>query len=119
MAIIPDNKILGRTNQEKLNDTVWGVRSMGATIPRYGADGRQNGETSPNIEAAWNAANFANVNGKLEAVLEAVKQLASAQGVTIDLDAIEAAAERGAEKALAEGIVKVDVTVQGQENNNG
>lgn len=115
MALTAD-QIVKATNQEKLDHTVWAARSMGPTIPRFDANGKQNGETSVNIEAAWNAANFAKVNGKLDGILEALKQVAKAQGATIDLEAVKAAAKAGAEEALSEGVVKVDVSVQGQPN---
>lgn len=56
------------------------------------------------------------VGGQLAGLREALGQVAKGSGITIDLDAIEAAAKRGAEQALAEGVVKVDldVTVAGQ-----
>ena len=46
---------------------------------------------------------------------EIVKAIAAKTGTVIDLKAIEAAAAAGATKALAEGVVKVDVTVAGAE----
>jgi hypothetical protein len=109
-------RILNVTNQQKLDDIAWGVRYMGTTIPRFDQDGNPAGETSPNIEAAWNAANFARLNGKLDAVLNVVSQLATGQGVTIDYAKVEEAAQSGTTKALHENTVKVDVTVQGQPN---
>ena len=116
MAVLSNEQVQNAPNQAKLEHIAWAARSMGSTIPRYGSDGKQNGETSVNLEAAWNAANFARVNGQIAAVLEAVKQIATAQGTTIDLEAVKQAAKAGAELALREGVVKVDVTVQGQEN---
>ena len=52
------------------------------------------------------------VGAQLAGIREAVKQLPG--GESIDFAAVEAAAKRGAEAAIAEGIVKVDVTVAGQ-----
>ena len=116
MALDAD-RILKVPNQQKLDDIAWGVRSMGATIPRFDQNGKPNGETSPNIEAAWNAANHAKLNGKLDAILNIVGQLAKGQGVTIDYGKVEEAAAAGTRKALEESTVKVDVTVQGAPNN--
>lgn len=116
MGVLTAQEIIDRSNHQTLRDIGWSQRSMGTTIPRFGPDGKQNGETSVNIEAAWNAANFARLNGQINAVLEAIKQLAAAQGAKIDLEAIKQAAKDGAEEALSEGVVKVDVSVQGQPN---
>jgi hypothetical protein len=53
------------------------------------------------------------VGGQLAGLREALRQVAAGEGATIDLAAIEAAAKRGAEDALAHGVVTVDVNVQG------
>lgn len=54
-------------------------------------------------------------HAKLNAVKSVVDQLATKQGVDIDWAKVEAAAKAGAAEALAEGIVTVDVTVQGKD----
>lgn len=50
------------------------------------------------------------VSGKVAALTELVRQLATAQGVTIDYAKVEAAAAAGVAKAIAEG-VDLDATV--------
>ena len=54
-------------------------------------------------------------HAKLNAVKSVVDQIAKGQNVVIDWDRVEAAAKQGAAEALAEGIVTVDVTVQGKD----
>ena len=117
MGIKTHQQLVDESNQEAHRDILWAARSMGTTIPRFGPDGKQNGETSVNIEAAWNAANWAKANGKLDAILNIVGQLAKGQGVTIDYGKVEEAAAAGTRKALEESTVKVDVTVQGAPTN--
>ena len=117
MPALDADRMLKASNQQKLDDIEWGVRGMFPIIPKFDQNGKVVGETSPNIEAAWNAANFARVNGQIAAVLEAVKQLAKAQGATINLDAVKQAAKDGTTAALQENLVKVDVTVQGAPSN--
>ena len=51
-------------------------------------------------------------SGQIAGLQESVKQLSKATGATVDLAAVEAAAKKGAEAALAEG-VKIDLTVGG------
>ena len=54
-------------------------------------------------------------HAKINAVREVVDQIAKGQNVVIDWAKVEAAAKAGAAEALAEGVVKVDVSVQGKE----
>lgn len=54
-------------------------------------------------------------HAKLNAIKSVVDQIAKGQNVEIDWARVEAAAKQGAAEALAEGIVTVDVTVQGKE----
>lgn len=74
-----------------------------------------------NIAAALNALAVQNrkfhaqSHAKLNAVKSVVDQVAKKQNQPIDWAEVEAAAERGAAAALAEGVVTVDVTVQGKE----
>ena len=117
MGVLSAQEIIDRSNHQTLRDIGWASRSMGTTIPRFDQNGKQNGETSVNIEAAWSAANFAKVNGKLDAILNIVGQFAKGQGVQIDYGKVEEAAAAGTRKALEESTVKVDVTVQGAPSN--
>ena len=55
---------------------------------------------------------ISDVGAQLAGIREAVSQTQS--GKDIDWDAVEAAAKRGAEAAITEGVVKVAVTVEGQ-----
>lgn len=54
-------------------------------------------------------------HAKVNAVKSVVDQIAKGQNVVIDWAAVEAAAKAGAAEALAEGIVTVDVSVNGKE----
>ena len=45
------------------------------------------------------------------ALLEALKQATAGSGAVLDLEKIQAAAQTGAEKALAEGLVKVQISI--------
>jgi hypothetical protein len=60
---------------------------------------------------AWHAAS----HGKLNALTNAVAQLTEKTGVPISAEQIRQWSKEGAAEALAEGIVTVDVTVQGKE----
>ena len=46
------------------------------------------------------------------ALLEALKQATAGTGAVLDLEKIQAAAQSGAEKALAEGLVKVQISIE-------
>ena len=116
MAVLSDGDLHAASNQLKLDHAVWALRTLTPTLPKFGPDGKQNGVTSIAAEAAWNATNFARLSGQISGVLEAVKQLAKAQGKDIDLAAVKQAAKDGAAEALAEG-VRVDVTVNGVATN--
>ena len=68
-----------------------------------------------NANAALNQKYHAQSHAKANAIKAVVDQIAKGQNVTIDWALVEAAAKQGAAEALAEGIVTVDVTVQGKE----
>lgn len=54
-------------------------------------------------------------HAKVNAIKSVVDQIAKGQNVEIDWARVEEAAKQGAAEALAEGIVTVDVTVQGKD----
>jgi hypothetical protein len=113
MADLPAGNLKSSSNQQKLDDLWWReCTTEGKKIPVYDQYGKVVGETSRDNEASWNRTNFARLSGQVSGVLEAVKQLAKAQGKDIDLEAVKQASKEGAAEALAEG-VKVDVTVNG------
>jgi hypothetical protein len=101
MAIIPEDYLNNHaTNQERLKHSAAALRTLTPTLPRYDRWGKQNGETSIAAEAAWQFAHFSRVFSELAALQETLSQIAKGQGIAIDPAAIEAAAERGAQKAL-------------------
>ena len=117
MADLPAGNLKTSSNQTKLDDVWWReCTAEGKKIPVYDQYGKRVGDTSRDNEASWNRTNFARLSGQINGVLEAVKQLAKAQGKDIDLEAVKQAAKDGAAEALAEG-VRVDVTVNGVATN--
>jgi hypothetical protein len=111
MAIIPEDYLNKHaSNQEKLNHTAAALRTLTPTLPRFNREGKQDGETSIAAEAAWQFAHFSRVFAELAAVRESLAQIAKNTGQPLDVAAIEAAAERGAQKAM-EGVLTVDVNI--------
>lgn len=96
--LLPDDNVHSSTNQDKLNDLWWGIRSQSGAgkaileqgIPLLGPaweplPGRH---TTAQTELGALPQNFAVLKGAIAGLAEQVSQLAKAQGVVIDYDEI-------------------------------
>ena len=83
-----------------------------AWVPRLGSDWKPTGQhTSVQTEIGALPQNFANLSGKLDAVLEAVGQVAANGGHELDLAKVEQAGYNGTMRALREGTAAMAAAV--------
>lgn len=115
---------LKKPNQKKLDDLWWDNRGPGQVVDKYGPDGSVIGGTTVDLEAGWQATNFARLKWQLEtqhaenkaALAGLVGAIAAiSKGEPFDeaklLASVQEAARRGAEEGTAGAIDSIQTTV--------
>ena len=118
------NLLTDQSNQLKFNDVWWDVAGPGQVIDKFGPDGSVIGGTTVDLEAGWQATNFARIHWQLESQhaenQAALKGLVGAlaavtSGEPFDQDkllaGIQEAARKGAEAGTAGAIDSIQTTV--------
>lgn len=88
MALEPADKVLGKSNEDRLKDIHWDIRGPGQVVQKFGEGAAVIGGTTLAIELGWLATNFARIARQLDSQSALIEQLAVKQGVTIDYAAI-------------------------------